>query len=120
MSLLIIGEIDILSAAAYIVTQFVAAVAGAGLLWGSMASGTLAENQDGCKFLSTESPHWYSFFQVRNMLMSFFMLSNDSSSISLGRECRQIGIPFDFSILDWSNGNFLVGVDCLYDSRLQE
>jgi glycerol uptake facilitator-like aquaporin len=52
-SLFLIGEIDAVTAAAYIVTQFVAAVLGAGLVWGCMADETLKETQGGSEFYRT-------------------------------------------------------------------
>eukprot|EP00339_Tiarina_fusa_P006797 CAMPEP_0117047178 /NCGR_PEP_ID=MMETSP0472-20121206/32611_1 /TAXON_ID=693140 ORGANISM="Tiarina fusus, Strain LIS" /NCGR_SAMPLE_ID=MMETSP0472 /ASSEMBLY_ACC=CAM_ASM_000603 /LENGTH=277 /DNA_ID=CAMNT_0004759793 /DNA_START=42 /DNA_END=875 /DNA_ORIENTATION=+ len=45
-SLLLIGEIDAFTAAAYVVTQFVAAAFGAALVWGCMADQTLKDTQD--------------------------------------------------------------------------
>ena len=45
-SLFLIGEIDAMTAGAYIVTQFVAAVAGACLVWASMAHQTVRDVQD--------------------------------------------------------------------------
>lgn len=49
LALFIIGEIEAPAAAAYIVTQFVAAVLGAALVWGCMADQMLKEEQGGCK-----------------------------------------------------------------------
>jgi MIP family channel proteins len=46
-SLLLIGEIDALTAAAYIVTQFIAAVLGAAIVWGCMTNNVLSDAQDG-------------------------------------------------------------------------
>ena len=54
-SLFVIGEIDAMSAAAYIVTQFVAAVLGAAIVWGCMADETLKDTQDGCKKSKSKS-----------------------------------------------------------------
>jgi glycerol uptake facilitator-like aquaporin len=47
--LFIIGEIEAPAAAAYIVTQFAAAVLGAAIVWGCMADQMLKEEQGGCK-----------------------------------------------------------------------
>eukprot|EP00934_Nitzschia_sp_Nitz4_P002120 Nitzschia sp. Nitz4//scaffold317_size20466//13253//13829//NITZ4_008664-RA/size20466-snap-gene-0.3-mRNA-1//1//CDS//3329547539//2120//frame0 len=46
-SLCLIGEIQPVEAGAYIVTQFVGAVAGALLVWGCMADQSLRDSQDG-------------------------------------------------------------------------
>ena len=49
-SLFLIGQIDAVTAAAYIVTQFIAAAVGASLVWGSMYDETLRNVQDDGKY----------------------------------------------------------------------
>jgi glycerol uptake facilitator-like aquaporin len=49
VGLTILGEIDMVTAMAYIVTQFVAAALGAALVWGTMYDSMLSDEQGGGK-----------------------------------------------------------------------
>ena len=55
LSLYLLGEIDVVSAGAYIITQFIAAMVGAGLVWGSMYDETLRNAQDDGKYCTNPS-----------------------------------------------------------------
>jgi hypothetical protein len=118
VGLLILGEIDIVSAMAYIVTQFIAAGFGAALVWGTMYDSMLSDEQDGGKSTGSALVCFGCFGFFSNAHHFFFR--HFSPSVYVGQQfCQPYNKP-GFCLFVGMHGNLFARLYRLHDGRLQE
>jgi glycerol uptake facilitator-like aquaporin len=100
-----LGEVDVVTAVAYVLVQFVAAVLGAAIVWGTMADSRLADLQDDGKRTLLQNSHQ---FKLLNRKLIYLFSASAAPPFMLGSNFVTPGLPLGSAFLIEVMGTFLL------------